>query len=125
MDDLNKIITYSIIGIVAVFFATLMALQPAITGDLTRLRDLFRGQAMIVGDCTTAKDSCSQDSFCSAKLMVQKGTKLKGTYSGYCITKYNKGHLCKKDFQCKSNQCLGVEEMPQLRYISMPIGGCA
>lgn len=123
MDELNKMTIYSMGGIVAIFFAVLISVPNVMTGD--SVRDLFRGTRTITGECTSARDTCAQSSFCSAKLMITQGTKLKGIYKGACIKKYTAGYLCKKDYQCQSGECVGIDKNLKLKLSAPQIGGCA
>ena len=125
MDELNRVATYSMIGIVAVFFAVMIALPTfGITGEATKT-SLFRGVAITTGECTSLKDTCAQGSFCSSNLMVSPGSKLKGIYRGPCIKKYPQGRLCKKNYQCASNNCVGADELSKRKFIGPQTGGCA
>lgn len=119
-----KVELYSIAGIVAVFLVVVLALPGDATG-FASLRDLFRGEAIIVGDCTTTKDTCPKEAFCNAKLIKSETSKLKGAYRGYCIKKYSSGHLCRKSFQCQSGECLGVDESGKKKFLTLQMGGCA
>lgn len=123
MSDINKIVTYSMLGIVAVFFVISLGIEPTITGDAS-LRDKFKGIMGIMGDCTSAKETCLAGAFCNAKLMQSPGTKLKGVYKGYCINKYPSGHLCKRGFQCRSGVCAGVDEGLRGKFVAPQIGAC-
>ena len=123
MQQQNLTAIYSMIGIVAVFLVVVMALPTSITGEMS-LRELFRGELTVVGECTTAKDTCPKEGFCSAKLAVSENSKLKGVYRGDCITKYKPGHLCKKDYQCRSNECAGLSNVVASKFLSLQIGAC-
>ena len=123
MDELNRTAIYSMAGIVAILLAVLISVPNTMTGE--SIRDLFRGTRIITGECTSARDTCSQGSFCSAKLMITEGSKLKGIYKGACIKKYTAGYLCKKNYQCQSGECVGVNNNPRTRLTAPQIGGCA
>ena len=119
----NQTAIYAMTGIVAIFLVVVMVLPSSVTGEIS-LRQLFRGELSIVGECTTAKDICPKEAFCSAKLAITENSKLKGIYSGDCITKYKPGHLCKRDYQCKSNECMGAATTA-LKFLTTQIGVCA
>ena len=124
MDEINRVTIYSMIGITAIFFSVLLAVPSGITGN--SLRDLFRGNAVIVGECTSARDTCPQSSFCAAKLMQSPNSGLKGIYRGSCIKKYPSGYLCRKDYQCESSECIGISDViVKSKLLAPQIGGCA
>ena len=125
MDELNNPVTYSIIGMLAVFLVVAITLPSAITGNLT-IRDILGGQIPTVGSCTSTDTRCPEIAFCSARLMKSEDSKLQGTYNGDCITKYPAGYLCKRHYQCASNQCVGIDEAKRYSALGAPqIGGCA
>ena len=123
MQQPNQTAICSMIGIVAVFLVVAVTLPASITGEIS-LRQLFRGELTIVGECTTAKDTCPKEAFCSAKLAISENSKLKGIYKGDCITKYKPGHLCKRDYQCRSNECSGLSNAKNSKFLSVQIGAC-
>lgn len=132
MNDFDRLTLYSIIGIFGVFLAVLLIVPSGFTGEAT-LREKFSSPYKIVGECTTKQNTCPPTAFCAANLMKSPESKLKGIYRGACILKYDPGHLCRRDEQCKSNECINVQELPQLamrlsgvRGLRAPqIGGCA